>query len=63
MDPRIKTFFKLLLGGAAVGLAGVLADPTSYEAFGALATVFLAAGQFIANLLEKLGPKLWAWLF
>lgn len=55
MDPRIKTFLKILLGAVSVGAAHVFADPGSFSAFGSISLVLVAVGQIVANWLEKLG--------
>jgi hypothetical protein len=52
MDPRIKTFLKVL-GGAMLGAAAkVFADPGSFASFGVWAGTLVAIGAVIASWLE-----------
>jgi hypothetical protein len=52
MDPRIKTFLKVLAGGALTGVSMVLVDPSNYVAFGSIAATLIALGAWVASKLE-----------
>jgi hypothetical protein len=55
MDPRVKTFLKVLLGAVAGSAASVFANPDNFVAFGSIAGILTAAGTLLASYLEKLG--------
>ena len=52
MDPRIKTFLKVLGGTLAGAAASVFADPGNFASFGIWAGILTAAGAVIASWLE-----------
>lgn len=54
MGPAFKTLLKVILGAVTTAIAAVLVDPANFVAFGALASVFAAAGALVASWLEKL---------
>ena len=52
MDPRIKTFLKVLGGTLAGAAASVFANPDSFASFGIWAGILTAVGTVIASWLE-----------
>ena len=58
MDPRIKTFLKVLAGGVLSAAAAVFGDPSNYSEFGAIVLILASVGAFIASQLEALKNRL-----